>query len=437
MGRTLRVRAARRTLTPSPVFSEDSSTLSTPTPAAAAVSGRMWAAGEDKVLKQAVIDYGPRWKLIANAIKHLGTGRTAAMCRNRYQRIRAMQNGKACKNKCKRCGQFKRGHTCPYAGSGSILVTTDQLFSFTEELAPSAWCSEHIAKPTAVRLTAKRRASSSLDEMSPLGFLGLPAGPDSPDLRQLPPAAPLKPHSIMPPAALNAFNVDTWREMYNERVSPYPPETPYPFPPAAERLHVRLAGCGAFDAPLAAFDAEARAGPGGVSADAEMAGGTGDAVDDIDLQELGLAAAAAVSSVTSETTATAESDVGRGEVTPVPEEMTDARPMAGSDPRQKKAPQPLPSCIPADSFDLDELLGFRSGAETRPSGEGGALLIPLQAFEAQAVREQPASPAPPMMPLPSFSRAPSFSFAESVLCPPPLLPNKVAACGPRRLLIPA
>ena len=52
--------------------------------------------------------------MLAKVAKALeSTGRTDAMCRNRYTRIKApMKAGVECKNRCKRCGQMKRGHTC-------------------------------------------------------------------------------------------------------------------------------------------------------------------------------------------------------------------------------------------------------------------------------------------------------------------------------------
>ena len=51
---------------------------------------------------------------------HLGTGRSDAMCRNRYARLMAPHRpGVKCTNYCKLCGQLKRGHTCTNA-SGTL-----------------------------------------------------------------------------------------------------------------------------------------------------------------------------------------------------------------------------------------------------------------------------------------------------------------------------
>merc|ERR1719502_228613 len=62
------------------------------------VLGRAWLPAEDALLLKAVDKYGPSW---------------TAICRNRYQRIKApLQEGKEGRNRCKRCGQIKRGHTC-------------------------------------------------------------------------------------------------------------------------------------------------------------------------------------------------------------------------------------------------------------------------------------------------------------------------------------
>ena len=74
--------------------------------------GRSWLPGEDEALLDAVVKHGPRWFIIAAELQKLGSRRTAAMCRNRHLRIKAPAMGKAGRNRCKRCGQFKRGHTC-------------------------------------------------------------------------------------------------------------------------------------------------------------------------------------------------------------------------------------------------------------------------------------------------------------------------------------
>jgi len=77
-------------------------------PAEARVENRPWEPEEDTALLNAVERHGPKWKVI---VTELG-GRTEAMCRNRYQRIRAPLNGAPSRNRCTFCGELKRGHTC-------------------------------------------------------------------------------------------------------------------------------------------------------------------------------------------------------------------------------------------------------------------------------------------------------------------------------------
>lgn len=79
--------------------------------AAPETQGRAWDPEEDAALLAAIERIGFHWKAVAKALE--STGRTDAMCRNRYTRIKApMKAGVECKNRCKRCGQMKRGHTC-------------------------------------------------------------------------------------------------------------------------------------------------------------------------------------------------------------------------------------------------------------------------------------------------------------------------------------
>ena len=77
------------------------------------VQGTPWLPDEDKVLLNAVAYHGPSWKKVAAALAQLGTKRSTAMCRNRYQRINApFKPGKEGRNFCKKCGQKKKGHIC-------------------------------------------------------------------------------------------------------------------------------------------------------------------------------------------------------------------------------------------------------------------------------------------------------------------------------------
>jgi hypothetical protein len=77
------------------------------------VQGTAWLAEEDHALRNAVETHGTSWKKIEYDLSRLGYHRSTAMCRNRYQRMCApSQEGKEGRNRCKRCGQIKRGHTC-------------------------------------------------------------------------------------------------------------------------------------------------------------------------------------------------------------------------------------------------------------------------------------------------------------------------------------
>ena len=74
---------------------------------------RAWLAAEDEQLRLAVGKHGTGcWKRIAREIlEHVGTERTTGMCRNRYLRITVPLEVKS-KNRCTKCGQIWRGHTC-------------------------------------------------------------------------------------------------------------------------------------------------------------------------------------------------------------------------------------------------------------------------------------------------------------------------------------
>ncbi len=88
------------------------------------ITNNYWTVDEDNIIINISIIYGNKWKLIS---KHL-PNRTTTAIRNRWQRIERAQklkNGKTIKfggkrnrtfdkltNKCTKCGEFKRGHTC-------------------------------------------------------------------------------------------------------------------------------------------------------------------------------------------------------------------------------------------------------------------------------------------------------------------------------------
>lgn len=75
----------------------------------------MWTKEEDTLLLELVERQQrekPSWKLVERQMKEAGYNRSVAMARNRFQRIRALENGKTGRNRCKKCGEVKRGHIC-------------------------------------------------------------------------------------------------------------------------------------------------------------------------------------------------------------------------------------------------------------------------------------------------------------------------------------
>lgn len=84
-------------------------------------SARAWEADEDVLMARMVSTMGRRWKRIVK----LFPGRTISSVRNRWQRM--AQRGqpgkkKAFKNRCTRCGERKRGHTCMKRLSPAALM---------------------------------------------------------------------------------------------------------------------------------------------------------------------------------------------------------------------------------------------------------------------------------------------------------------------------
>ena len=66
-----------------------------------------WTGREDALMLRLIDRHGPTWKIISRCMPN----RTVSSIRNRYLRIVAgRQTGG--KNKCRTCGQIKRGHTC-------------------------------------------------------------------------------------------------------------------------------------------------------------------------------------------------------------------------------------------------------------------------------------------------------------------------------------
>ena len=77
-----------------------------------AVVGNAWQAHEDKVLLDAIDQHGCRWTMVVKVMRAAGLGRTQAMCRNRYQRMKApSKTGKEGKNVKGGAGDFEKGFT--------------------------------------------------------------------------------------------------------------------------------------------------------------------------------------------------------------------------------------------------------------------------------------------------------------------------------------
>ena len=105
-------------------------------PGGAHESSKRWEAGEDRLLAHAVNEHGQKWRLIMP----LFPGRNRQQIRCRWGRIRSgMLEAKAgrARNRCRKCGQIKRGHVCTWGlplldtrtrehttGTGSSDVTT-------------------------------------------------------------------------------------------------------------------------------------------------------------------------------------------------------------------------------------------------------------------------------------------------------------------------
>ena len=136
------------------------------------VQGTAWLAEEDHALRNAVEKHGTSWKKIEYDLSRLGYRRSTAMCRNRYQRMCApSQEGKEGRNRCKRCGQIKRGHTC----TAETPVVTQRPAGVAPMLISPA------------QVPSRRRPGQGGAGKVDMGL---------PDL------------SIVPPAAGNDFNVD-------------------------------------------------------------------------------------------------------------------------------------------------------------------------------------------------------------------------------------
>ena len=85
---------------------------------------RPWTYEEDMMLIKLVEEEGKRWR----TIESLFPDRNAAMCRNRYGRMEApdrpeLNSYKPSVNRCKLCGEIKKGHTCKAKKSELVIMS--------------------------------------------------------------------------------------------------------------------------------------------------------------------------------------------------------------------------------------------------------------------------------------------------------------------------
>lgn len=151
------------------------------------VLGRTWHPHEDAALLAAFEKHPSQWKLISNELMRIGADRSTAMCRNRFQRIQAPQQpGKEGRNRCKRCGQIKRGHTCTADEVVALPLPVDGSIVVAPPPVPRAGAA-------AARRSPARRGLAALAPLRPAPLDGDGA------LAQAP---------LCPPQSGNAFHVD-------------------------------------------------------------------------------------------------------------------------------------------------------------------------------------------------------------------------------------
>lgn len=89
------------------------------------IDAKRWEAAEDRALVDAIRAHGKKW----GSIEHLFPGRNRQQIRCRWSRIQSgvdvAKAGKA-RNKCRKCGQIKRGHVCTWGlppGANNAVAT--------------------------------------------------------------------------------------------------------------------------------------------------------------------------------------------------------------------------------------------------------------------------------------------------------------------------
>ena len=81
-----------------------------------------WNATEDASLAAGLREFSTRWALIkVHKLPH----RTINSIRNRHQRIVRGSKGPPGRNRCQRCGQIKRGHSCTLVGGMTDRVADE------------------------------------------------------------------------------------------------------------------------------------------------------------------------------------------------------------------------------------------------------------------------------------------------------------------------
>ena len=125
-----------------------------------------WDPDEDILLREAIDRYGTKWSQVSKSLP----GRTAAMARNRWARMRAGHTGGAQKkNRCTTCGQWKLGHTCTGKVPRAPLAAEEGGYSDQPESEESdvedLWGSEEsdsTAEPSIAAAEAPRAAVEAL-----------------------------------------------------------------------------------------------------------------------------------------------------------------------------------------------------------------------------------------------------------------------------------
>jgi len=363
-------------------------------------NGRPWEPEEDDALLQAIKQVGFKWSEVMDLV---GSGRTQAMCRNRYQRMMAPSKGKAQTNRCTACGLPKRGHTCK---ARIDISAPERLKELPESSAPTG--------PSAPRAVTGSRAVSG-----PRAVRGL--------------VDTLAPRRIQRPLCLDRSGLgDDWDELsqYDEYDSEYDGSMRTPAGPLRLQSRPPSVTIGSHAEAYATLAALGSLAPAAATAEAAEAGKATEAT---------------------EATEVADAAEGRGEVGTTKTEWAPRSPIApaanGSAELSMPPPSlpppslPPPGLMPSHSFLAESLFpgaALRSemplrelrpelvGGTELPSLKIGALLgsLPARSLSAEldfqpssllisdllGLAERPSSPPPAVdASLPALTRLASFS----------------------------